>query len=65
MHDDKKVAIILWTIGFGFLVPAVVYGLPPFFGFVGMGTLLVGSWRFVRRVLIEHREMIATREDAQ
>lgn len=65
MHDDKKVAIILWAIGFGFLVPAMVFGLPSFFGFVGMGTLLVGSWRFIRRVLIEHREKTPAREDMQ
>lgn len=65
MHDDKKVAIILWAIGFGFLVPALVFGLPPFFGFVGMGTLLVGSWRFVRRALIEHQDKTATGEDQQ
>jgi hypothetical protein len=56
MHDDKKVAIILWLIGFGALLPSAVFKMPIFFAVLGMGCILTASWKFVKRALIEHRE---------
>ncbi|WP_342632689.1 hypothetical protein [Marinobacter alkaliphilus] len=56
MHDDKKVAIIMWLIGFSALLPAAFIKMPIFFAFLGMGCILTGSWKFGKRTLIEHRE---------
>lgn len=56
MHKDKKAAVYLWLIGFCFYLPALLLKLPMFFAVVGVLCILTGSWKLIKRLLIEHEE---------